>query len=192
MEEKRLKRQNSLWSIFGIRRNNSFLFGRQNGFTLVELLIVIGVLSIIVSAVLLILNPFTQVQKGNDARRKSDLSQIQKALETYYQDSGRYPAHSSTPAYRIIRLDGSTANWGESFSPYMTTLPKDPKGNYKYTYFASSNGQSFWLYASLERPSDPQTCGGGNPCASLTSNGVPDSSCGGICNYAITSPNVSP
>jgi hypothetical protein len=138
------------------------------------------------------LNPIAQFQKGNDAKRKSDLSQVKRSLETYYQDNGRYPPHSSSPQYRIVRLDASTADWGQQFSPYMTILPKDPRGNYRYVYFASSNGQSFWLYASLERTADPNACNGGNPCTSLTGNGIADSACGGVCNYAVTSPNVSP
>jgi len=117
---------------------------------------------------------------------------VQKALETYYQDNGRYPPYSASPSYRIVRLDGSTANWGQQFSPYMTTLPKDPKGSQTYVYFSSSNGQSFWLYASLERSNDPQACNSGNPCVSLTSNSILDNSCGGICNFAVASPNVSP
>lgn len=151
------------------------------------------------TAILLVLNPFAQVQKANDAKRKSDLSQVGKALETYYQDNGKYPAHSSS--YTIIGLDGNPADWDTQFSPYMSKLPKDPKGFYKYVYFASSNGQSFWLYASLERgkdkegnPLDPQLCNRGNPCVSLapSANNIPDTACGGTCNYAVTSSNVSP
>lgn len=166
--------------------------GRTNGFTLVELLVVIGVLAILVSAILITLSPFAQVQKANDARRKSDLSQIQKALETYYQDNGRYPAHSASPQYRIVRLDGSTADWGQSWSPYMATLPKDPKNAFTYVYFASSTGQSYWLYGSIERGTVSQFCNQGNPCASLTSNGIQTQACGGTCNFGVSSSNVSP
>ena len=159
----------------------------------------VGILGLLIAGVLLTLNPFGQVQKANDAKRKSDLSQIQKALETYYQDSGRYPTHSSSPQYRIVRLDGTTADWGQQFQPYMATLPKDPRSTYSYVYYASSVGQSYWLYASLERgkgrdgnPLDPQLCNKGNPCASLVGNGIADTSCGGICNFAVSSSNVSP
>lgn len=152
----------------------------------------IGILGLLIAGVLLTLNPFGQIQKVNDAKRKSDLSQIQKALETYYQDSGRYPTHSSSPQYRIVRLDGTTADWGQQLQPYMATLPKDPRSTQIYVYYASSVGQSYWLYASLEKTNDPQLCNKGNPCASLVSNGIADTSCGGICNFAVSSSNVSP
>lgn len=164
--------------------------GRSFGFTLVELLVVVGVIGILVVAVLLTVNPFAQVQKANDVRRKSDLSQVQRALEAYFQDSGKYPLHSNT--YKIIRLDASVADWGQSFSPYMAALPKDPRGGRTYIYFASSDRQAYWLYASLERSNDPGLCNKGNPCPSLTSNGIVTSSCGGTCNFSATSSNVSP
>lgn len=51
------------------------------GFTLVELLIVIAIIGLLASGLMMILNPVAQIQKANDARRKSDLGQVQKALE---------------------------------------------------------------------------------------------------------------
>lgn len=192
MERKSTKRQGGLWAIPGYWHAFVSLFRREDGFTLVELFVVLGIIGILIFAVFTILDPFGQLAKGNDAKRKSDLSQVQKALETYYQDTGRYPEHSLSPMYRIVRLDDSTADWGQQFSPYMSTLPEDPKPIFNYVYFASSNGQAYWLYASLEKTTDPQTCNGGNPCASLTSNGIPDNACGGTCNYAAASSNVNP
>lgn len=143
-----------------------------------------------------VLNPLTQIQKSKDAKRKSDLSQIQKALEIYYQDNGRYPASSSgfVLRYRIIRLDGSIADWGTQFQPYMSTLPKDPTGSKKYVYYNTSiDKQTYYLYANLDRGgNDPQACFlTGAPCSSAVSNGV-GPECGGNCNYGVSSPNVSP
>lgn len=156
----------------------------------------VGILGLLIAGVLLTLDPIGQVQKANDAKRKSELSQIQKALEIYYQDNGRYPAHST---YKIVGLAGTPIDWGKPWLPYISILPKDPKPNYNYVYYASSIGQSYWLYASLQRekgrdgnPLDPQLCNKGNPCASLVSNGIADTSCGGICNFAVSSSNVSP
>ena len=83
----------------------------SRGFTLIELIVVIGIIALVATATIAVLNPFGQFQKARDARIKSDLSQLQKALETYYQDKGGYP--SSTSEYKI--LDGTTTiNWGSS------------------------------------------------------------------------------
>lgn len=198
MEKKEAsRRHNSLGPLLGIRSAFGNLFGRSSGFTLVELLTVVGIIGILVVAVLLVLDPFAQFQKANDTKRKGDLSQIQKALETYYQDNNSYPVSSND--YKIVNLAGKTVSWGEistpqnqAFGPYMITMPKDPLLNRNYVYYTDSRKQKYWLYASLERPNDPQLCAQGNPCSSLSGNGVADNACGGTCNFGVSSPNTSP
>lgn len=173
---------------------------RKSGFTLIELLITIAVIGVLASVIVVAINPLAQIQKTRDAQRKSDLAQMQRALEQYYQDNGRYPDHStSSPTYRIQFPAGTTIDWGNSFAPYMQKLPQDPAGNF-YVYFSPEpSNQSYYLYASLQRgTNDPQICTGGvNPwCASIDSNGINTDACGGHaanpCNFGLTSPNTSP
>lgn len=164
----------------------------MRGFTLIELIIVMGILSIMSAGALAVLNPASQFQKANDARRKSDLYQIQRALEGYYDDNGRYPPTYSSSDYRIKGLDGSAVNWGSSWQPYMDVLPKDPASSRRYVYF-SDDGQSYYIYASLEKGTDPNTCkSDGSVCDSVTSNDIISTVCGDICNFGVSSPNVSP
>lgn len=166
------------------------------GFTLIEMIVVIGIIAAIAGVVLAVVDPMTQFQKANDGRRKSDLAQIQKALEQYYQDKGRYPTHStSSPLYRIKKFDGVTTDWGQAFTPYINVLPKDPNGSKNYVYYSPTGGQSYYLYASLDRDGlgrsgkDPNLCNNdGSRCTSVPVG----ASCGGTCNYGVSSPNVSP
>lgn len=163
----------------------------RRGFTLVELLIVISVLAVLITGLIVVIDPSTQLQKTNDAKRKSDLAQIQRALETYYQDNRVYPPNPSANDYRIKGLDGNTVDWGSSWQPFMSALPKDPSSSKNYVYYVTSNGQTYYLYASLDRgANDLQACNGGAACASLPAN----ASCGAltICNFGLSSPNVSP
>lgn len=198
-KEKIKKRYYSFWPLSFSWGAFIDIFRRSSGFTLVELLTVIGVIGILLVAAILILDPVTQAQKANDAKRKSDLSQIQKALETYHQDNNRYPL--SSPDYKIINLSGNAVNWGEistpqnqAFGPYIIKLPKDPVSGRSYVYFANSTGQIYYLYASLERNNDKQLCNSGNPCASLSSVNpvIPDDACGSTCNYGVSSSNTNP
>lgn len=159
------------------------------GFTLIELLIVIAVIGILAVQAFVLLNPVEQLQKAWDVRRKSDLAEVQKALEKFYQDNGRYPDSIN---YKIKSL--STGNipvdWGNAWLPYLGVLPKDPKSSKKYVY-SSSSGQAYYLYASLDRGAkDSQVC---RPDGAKCDN-APVSGCGAnyICNYGISSPNVSP
>lgn len=159
----------------------------NRGFTLIELIIVFAILGMMAAAVIAVLNPFAQFQKANDARRKADLSQIQKALESYYQDNGKYPDNASASDYRIMNESGAIINWGGSWQPYMNILPKDPTTG--YTYLFVSNGQTYYLYASLERGNkDPQVCNSGNRCTNAPVN----ANCGGTCNYGVASADVNP
>ncbi len=149
------------------------------------MLIVIAVTGALAASVFVVLNPLTQIQKANDARRKSDLEQIQRALEIYYNDVGKYP-EADTVQHKIRDINGITVDWGTTgFVPYMQVLPEDPSSTKTYVYNSPSGEQSYRLYASLDRADDPQSCGGVCPNA----GGL---SCGGDCNYGVTSPNVSP
>ena len=159
---------------------------RRAGFTLIELIVGIGILAIFSTFLISAINPFEQFKKTADAQRKNNLSQIQKALEAYYQDFGKYPESLNNKiVYNLSEL-----NWGDSWAPYMDVLPEDPKSSLNYVYITDGNQQSYWLYASLERGGkDPQACNSdGTSC--LNAPGA--TACGLTCNYGVSSPNVSP
>jgi len=62
---------------------------KNKGFTLIELLVVIAIIGILSSVVLASLN--TAREKSRDAKRVSDIKQLQLALELYYDTKGEYP-----------------------------------------------------------------------------------------------------
>lgn len=59
------------------------------GFTLVELLVVISIISLLASIVLTSVN--SARAKARDARRLTDMKTMQTALEFYYDQFGQYP-----------------------------------------------------------------------------------------------------
>src|SRR3989344_1712300 len=128
MAEKKIWKEgyDSIRTIFGDRnflksfhrRANIKIFNRPTwninleksgaGFTLIELIIVIALISIFIAGAIAVLDPLAQIQKANDARRKSDLTQIQKALESHYDDFQKYPLSSGSPNYQIQYPDGAS------------------------------------------------------------------------------------
>ncbi len=195
-QESRIKniKKNAIihYSLFPSASLRAGIIRKARGFTLIELIVVIGILAVLAGGLIAIFDPFTQFQKTQDAKRKSDLSQIQKSLETYYQDNGRYPDNPSVTDYRIKGLDGNSVPWGQRWQPYMNVLPKDPNSAKQYIYYVSpaSNGQGYYLYASLDRGGkDPQAC---HADSSKCDNAPIDASCGGICNFGVSSPNLTP
>ncbi len=90
--------------------------------------------------------------------------------------------------YNAVALD-----WGSGWAPYIDTLPRDPSGNQTYVYVVSSNGQSYWVYASLDRGGkDPKACNTNGTACSNVPEGTTCGTAGEACNYGISSPNVSP
>lgn len=158
------------------------------GFTLIELLVVMAILALLATVGL---GSFNSVRiKSKDAQRKSDLSQIQKGLEMYYNDKGGYPAEGADGKIMACGADRSSPGdclWGSPWelegTLYMKTLPEDVRRNYCYD---SAGGSNYRLYAQLENTRDPNCLGG--DCATPRSCG----SSGNIYNYGVSSANVSP
>lgn len=67
---------------------------KQRGFTLIELLVVIAIIGILSSVVLASLN--SARQKGRDAKRVSDISQLKLALELYFDSNRQYPTATTS------------------------------------------------------------------------------------------------
>jgi len=73
--------------LFALKKTN-------RGFTLIELLVVIAIIGILSSVILASLS--TARQKSRDAKRISDVEQIQLSLELFYDANQMYP--STTPS----------------------------------------------------------------------------------------------
>jgi prepilin-type N-terminal cleavage/methylation domain-containing protein len=98
----------------------------NHGFTLIELLVVIAIIGILSSVVLASLN--SARAKGRDARRISDLKQLQLALELYYDANGSEYPDTLAPVV--------TAG-------FIGSIPTDPQGvgvQYLYDNVTSGGG----------------------------------------------------
>ncbi len=128
---------------------------RGKGFTLVELLIVMTLISSL--AALVLVNFRSAQMRGRDAVRKSDLRNIQTALRLYYNDIGGYPLGSGT----ITGCGGATpgaCTWGTAWirnnTTYMNILPADPLSTQTYIYTGVAGNEDYTLRACLESKSD--------------------------------------
>ena len=81
---------------------------KATGFTLIELLVVMAIIGILSAVVLTSLNGARQ--KGRDARRISDVKQIQLSLELYYDSTGAYPLTIGTQSSSLLVTNGYIAS----------------------------------------------------------------------------------
>jgi prepilin-type N-terminal cleavage/methylation domain-containing protein len=123
------------------------------GFTLVEIIVVVSIVAIL-SAI--IYANFSQGSaQSRDAKRKSDLRNLQTAIELYKTENGRYPAgcngvniwsgHSGSYAC------AADSQYIVDLAPkYIKTLPVDPKLNgveSGYMYLTNEKGTVYKLVA---------------------------------------------
>ncbi len=81
----------------------------QQGFTIVELLIVIVVIGILAA---LVITTFTGIQKkGRDTERQTDIRAMHGQMEAYYAEHGKYPtlANMNDATWRSTNVKGLDA-----------------------------------------------------------------------------------
>ncbi|OGZ06046.1 MAG: hypothetical protein A2845_01335 [Candidatus Lloydbacteria bacterium RIFCSPHIGHO2_01_FULL_49_22] len=129
------------------------LKNRTKGFTLIELLVVIAIIGILSSVVLASLS--TARAKSRDAKRISDLGQVQLALELYFDSAQSYPISAAAAPYVIPAALAPT---------YIPLVPVTPGGATAYQYLGLGTPaaniypnctvvtcNSYGLFAELER-----------------------------------------
>ena len=96
---------------------------KKRGFTLIELLVVIAIIGVLASIVLASLD--SARKKGRDARRLSDIKQLQLALELYYDSNNAFPVGDTNNHLTAAQLE---------IPGYISKIPTDPLSGAAYTY----------------------------------------------------------
>jgi prepilin-type N-terminal cleavage/methylation domain-containing protein len=91
---------------------------RSQGFTLIELLVVIAIIGLLAAVVLVSLN--SARAKSRDARRVSDMHQLNVAMELFYNSCGQYPSTLTTGA--------NNGCSGVTLGSFLSSIPVNPAG----------------------------------------------------------------
>src|SRR3989344_3077304 len=111
---------------------------RQQGFTIVELLIVIVVIGILAA---LVITTFTGIQqKARNTERTTDIKAIHGQVEAYYAQNGSYPALAelNTATWRSTNMKGLDSEALKDPKGSAQTLVASPSATaYSYAVFQS-------------------------------------------------------
>jgi prepilin-type N-terminal cleavage/methylation domain-containing protein len=129
----------------------------KKGFTLVELLVVIAIIGVLVTIVLIAINPVRVIQNSQDTKHRSELNQVKTALQLYYNENKRYPTAGAT---------------GEFFStpaapaiPFTTTYLRDVAMLIGIDYSINATTGDYLAYTTVNHGTADDTnsvtkCGG--------------------------------
>lgn len=131
---------------------------KKRGFTLIELLVVVAIIGLLSTLAVVAVN--NARSKSRDAKRISDVKQIQVALELYYSDHNAYPVVvepgliiGSDNAKILSSEAGFTSFEQVEGTIYLSSIAPNPTpGGSDYIYVCE-DGTSYTIEYTLENNS---------------------------------------
>jgi len=152
---------------------------KNKGFTLIELLVSMGIMAVLTG--LAVFNFNQSRVRARDVRRKSDVSQLQKAMEVYRNDNNQYPAYDAN----FNNVQTVLKNAG-----YIKDIFHDPRESewVGYSYKPENSNKIYYLMTCLENTADTTKTTDLAQCQKFSGDtGTCECSSGGVM-YILTQP----
>ncbi len=132
------------------QKSKQYKSNSNKGFTFIELIISMSIIAIL--SILWFISYSKNLEDSRDSQRKSDLSLVSNALESFKLKRWSYPIpwnnYNITNNWYIVALQ-----WKLDENIILSTIdkiPKDPFINIPYVYSVTKNNKEFQLSATLE------------------------------------------
>jgi general secretion pathway protein G len=112
----------------------------QDGFTLIEIMVVILILGLLATIVVQSLRG--AADKAKRVKAQADIAELKTALDRYYLDNGYYPTTDQGLQALVAAPTTGKIPTNYETGGYIQRLPKDPWGN---AYFYQSDGNAYVL-----------------------------------------------
>ena len=124
-----------------LRSNRQRIRSNQDGFTLIEIMVVILILGLLATIVVQSLRGATD--KAKRVKAQADIAEIKTGLDRYYLDAGSYPT-SDQGLNALVAAPAAGGNVPANYESggYLQSIPRDPWGN---AYYYQSDGNSYVL-----------------------------------------------
>jgi len=128
----------------------------KKGFTLIELLVVIAIIGLLATLAVVALQ--NAREKSRDAKRVSDVKQLQTALDLYFSDQNSYPVQDvqlgkDAATDVLCSTGGFVGTCAATDTSYMDRVPADPTDVAPNTYMYSGTQTTYTITFELEGPS---------------------------------------
>ncbi|WP_318779049.1 type II secretion system major pseudopilin GspG [Hydrogenovibrio thermophilus] len=114
---------------------------KQQGFTLIELMVVVVILAIL--AAIAVPKLMDRPDEARLVKAKQDIGAISSALQLYKLDNYRYP--NTDQGIEALVTKPTTEPEPKNWKQYLQQVPKDPWGN-DYIYLSPGEHGDFDLY----------------------------------------------
>lgn len=120
------------------------------GFTLIELLVVIAIIGILTA--IITANLVGAKSKARDAKKISDLAQIQLTLEQVFDRCGKYPSANGTQINETVEVckNPNDASISYTVDSFISKVPTFYGANYEYYVNDNNNPTDYTLRVGLE------------------------------------------
>lgn len=126
-----------------LRRNH------QDGFTLIELMVVILIIGLLATIVVQSLRGATERAKRTKAQ--ADIAELRTALDRYYLDNGQYPTTEQGLQALVAKPTSGPIPANYEDGGYVQHVPRDPWGH-AYVYQSDGNGYVLKSYGADGQP----------------------------------------